>query len=70
MEAGQHSQVLYSMFPFGEAPAAARPERSERAKPLIRFRFVAFCDLTILQCNKAHWSFITKDFVGELFIRG
>jgi hypothetical protein len=23
MEAGQHSQVLYSMFPFGDTPPAA-----------------------------------------------
>jgi hypothetical protein len=39
MEAGQHSQVLYSMFPFGETTSAARPGRNEPTKPLIRLRF-------------------------------
>jgi hypothetical protein len=68
MEAGQRSQVLYSMFPFCDTPAAARLARNEPAKPLIRFRFVAFCDRSILHRSKTREGFTTKDFTGELFI--
>jgi coenzyme PQQ precursor peptide PqqA len=60
MEAGQHSQVLYSMFPFRDTAAAARLARNEPAKPLIPFRFVAFRHPARLQCNITRRSFMTK----------
>src|ERR1700749_2269902 len=60
MEAGQLSQVLYSMFLPGDTSSATCSERNQPAKALIRFRFVAFSDRRILQCSKTRLGFIIK----------
>jgi hypothetical protein len=39
MEAGQHSQVLYSMFRFAAAPGPAFRRWNECANPLIALEF-------------------------------
>jgi hypothetical protein len=68
MEAGEHSQVLYSMFPFGYSACARVPALERAIEPLDLLPVCRLWPAIILRRNKTRGGFTTKDFAGELFI--
>jgi hypothetical protein len=68
MEAGEHSQVLYSMFPFGYSACAHVPALERAIEPLDVLSVYRLWPAFILRRNKNRGDFMTKDFAGELFI--
>jgi hypothetical protein len=67
MEAGQHSQVLYSIFPFGDTRqrSGRREPTGEVFDPL---PVCAFGHRNIIAMQQNAPASIRKDFAGELFI--
>jgi hypothetical protein len=68
MEAGEPSQVLYSMFPFGYSACAHVPALERAIEPLDLLSVCRLWPAVILRRNKKCKGFTTKDFAGELFI--
>jgi hypothetical protein len=67
MEAGRHSQVLYSMFPFCDTPAAASQVAERTVEAIDPLSVWGVGDQSFLQCSKTAQSFITKRFRWRTF---
>src|ERR1700759_2964828 len=60
MEAGQHSQVLYSMFSCDDTPSPPFPRRNDNMNSLIHLRFRVFPQKLMLRRTKPSGILRTK----------